>query len=141
MILLDADHLTLLRHSNNARAERLAARIKMAADQQFGTSIICVEEQWRGWFALISRFREPRKQLKAYSELMRLLDFLVAWQVLPFNEEAAEEYERIAAEGCRIGTMDMKIAAIARSNGALLLSANISDFGKVSGLRVENWLD
>ena len=36
--------------------------------------------------------------------------------------------------------MDLKIAAIARANDALLLSANRRDFAKVPGLRVENWL-
>jgi tRNA(fMet)-specific endonuclease VapC len=40
----------------------------------------------------------------------------------------------------RIGTQDLKIAAIALANDALLLSANVRDFQKVPGLRVENWL-
>jgi tRNA(fMet)-specific endonuclease VapC len=37
--------------------------------------------------------------------------------------------------------MDLKIAAIALVNQALLLSANLRDFEKVPQLRVENWLD
>ncbi len=40
-----------------------------------------------------------------------------------------------------IGSRDLKIAATALVNHACLLSANRTDFGKVSGLRVENWLD
>ena len=39
------------------------------------------------------------------------------------------------------GTMDLKIAAIAISHNALLLSRNLLDFQKVPGLRVEKWLD
>lgn len=39
----------------------------------------------------------------------------------------------------RIGTMDLKIAAIALANDATLLSRNLRDFGKVPGLRVEDW--
>jgi predicted nucleic acid-binding protein len=34
----------------------------------------------------------------------------------------------------------LKIAAIAMAESALLLSANLRDFQKVPGLRVENWL-
>ena len=37
--------------------------------------------------------------------------------------------------------MDLKIAAIALSHAALLLSRNLVDFTRVPGLRVENWLD
>lgn len=36
--------------------------------------------------------------------------------------------------------MDLKIAAIALMNDALLLTANMVDFKQVPGLRVENWL-
>ena len=37
--------------------------------------------------------------------------------------------------------MDLKIAATALVQNALLLSANRRDFERVPGLRVENWLD
>jgi len=36
---------------------------------------------------------------------------------------------------------DLKIAASALVNSALLLFANRTDFERVPGLRVENWLD
>jgi tRNA(fMet)-specific endonuclease VapC len=36
--------------------------------------------------------------------------------------------------------MDLKIAAVALTNDALLLSANLREFGRVPGLRVEDWL-
>ena len=41
----------------------------------------------------------------------------------------------------RIGSRDLKIAATALVNDALLLSANLTDFERVPALRVENWLD
>jgi predicted nucleic acid-binding protein len=39
----------------------------------------------------------------------------------------------------QIGTMDLKIAAITLTNDATLLSRNLADFGKIPGLRVEDW--
>ena len=39
----------------------------------------------------------------------------------------------------RIGTMDLKIAAIVLAHDATLLSRNLSDFRKVPGLKVEDW--
>ena len=39
----------------------------------------------------------------------------------------------------RIGTMDLRIAAITIAQDGLLLSKNLTDFRKVPGLRVEEW--
>jgi tRNA(fMet)-specific endonuclease VapC len=35
--------------------------------------------------------------------------------------------------------MDLKIAAIAFSQDALLLSSNLKDFRRIPGLKVEDW--
>jgi tRNA(fMet)-specific endonuclease VapC len=110
-------------------------------DQDIGTTIVSVEEQWRGWLALINREREVTRQVRAYKELLGLLDFLGRWTVLPFDEADAACFSRLRGDGVRIGSMDLKIASIAVVHGALLLSANLRDFQQVPGLRVENWLD
>jgi len=39
-----------------------------------------------------------------------------------------------------LGTMDLRIAAMALAWDALLLSADLTDFQRVPGLKVENWL-
>ena len=39
----------------------------------------------------------------------------------------------------RVATMDLRIAAIVLSQGATLLSRNMVDFGKIPGLKVEDW--
>lgn len=39
-----------------------------------------------------------------------------------------------------IGTMDLRIAAIAIANEATLLSRNLKDFARVPDLKVEDWL-
>jgi tRNA(fMet)-specific endonuclease VapC len=38
-----------------------------------------------------------------------------------------------------VGTSDLKIAAIAISKNAILLSRNLHDFKKIPGLHVEDW--
>lgn len=68
MILLDTDHLTLLKYTANPRCQALIARMRASSDQDIGTTIISVEEQWRGWFAVIARHHDVRKQVKAYQE-------------------------------------------------------------------------
>ena len=50
-------------------------------------------------------------------------------------------FENLKRQRLRCGTMDLKIAAICLVHDGLLLTRNLSDFAKVPGLRVENWLD
>ena len=59
--------------------------------------------------------------------------------VLDFDERAGVEYQRLRRSRVRIGTMDLKIAAIVLTHDATLLSKNLSDFGKVPGLKVADW--
>jgi hypothetical protein len=81
------------------------------------------------------------RQVKAYQELVALLDFFKGWTVVPFDDDAATRFKPVRGEGVRIGSMDLKIASIALSHAGLVLTANIQHFRRVPGLRVENWLD
>lgn len=72
--------------------------------------------------------------------MRKYLSFLFPFPLLAFDERAADEFERLRKAKVRIGSMDLKIACIALVHNALLLSANLCDFGHVPNLRVENWL-
>ena len=141
MIVLDTDHLTLLKYPENDRYPRLVSRMNLSDDQDFGISIVTVEEQFRGWMAAIARERKVRQQVHGYLELRGLFTFLSGWSLVPFTEQAADEFERLRRSKVRIGTMDLKIAATVLVNNALLLTANRKDFEQVPGLKFENWLD
>jgi tRNA(fMet)-specific endonuclease VapC len=51
------------------------------------------------------------------------------------------KFEQLRSQKVRVPTIDLKLSAITLVNNALWLSANLSDFQRVPGLRVENWLD
>ena len=59
--------------------------------------------------------------------------------VLPFDAEAAWHFEQLRKAKVRIGTMDLKIAAICLARNATLLTRNLTDFGQVPGLTAEDW--
>ena len=59
--------------------------------------------------------------------------------MLDFGEAAAVEYQRLRKVQPRIGSLDLKIAAIVLSKGDTLLSRNLSDFRRIPDLKVEDW--
>ena len=95
----------------------------------------------RGWLAWINRSDDVHRQVPAYQELLRLFVFFSRWQVMPFDEQAASAFQDLRAQRIHIGTMDLKIAAIALVHDALLLSANLRDFQQIPNLRVANWIN
>jgi tRNA(fMet)-specific endonuclease VapC len=64
--------------------------------------------------------------------------------VIDWSRDAAENYAQIRADlkqrGQLIGSNDLLIAAHARSLGAVVVTNNVKDFGRVKGLKVENWM-
>jgi len=76
---------------------------------------------------------------------LALMQFLVIARCLPFTHQAATEYGKIRADlqrrGKMIGVMDMLIAAHAISEGLTLVTNNTSEFERVEGLQLENWVD
>jgi tRNA(fMet)-specific endonuclease VapC len=138
MILLDTDHLSVLTDQRAAGNAALVRRLELAGEP-LGIPIVAVEEQCAGWLAKLHRTRKIHDQIVPYERLAGLFDFLAEWDIISLNEAAADLFARLRRQKIRIGSQDLKIAAIAMTEGALLL-ANLCDFQKVPGLRVENWL-
>lgn len=103
-------------------------------DQQFMTAITLGELLYatarRGSPALTARVRDLITQAAA---------------VLPFDAPAAEVYGPLRASldrgGRRLDEPDLRIAAIVKSRGLVLVTANVRHFSRVPGLAVENWLE
>jgi len=140
VLILDTDHLGEFDDASAAGA-RLNERL-LASDEELAATIVSVEEQLRGWLAQIHRLHaDPYAQIPAYTRLQRRLEFYGDWTVLPWDTGSAELFSDLRRQGVRIGSMDLKIACIALTHGAILLTRNSSDFARVPGLRIENWLD
>src|SRR5687768_7471268 len=118
MILLDTDHLSVLRFRSGERCLRLVARMEAAPDELFGTTIINVAEQMKGWLAAINKERQPIRQVTAYRQLAKLLEFFASYHIANFDEAAAARFEELRQARIRVGTSDLKIAAIALTNAA-----------------------
>lgn len=139
MYILDTDHLSLLGRATNPEAQRLRLRLNKLKPEERTTTIITFEEQMRGWMSHLAKSRSLIQQVAAYRQLKEFLDRYLQITVLEFDEDAAAEYERLRGLRLRVGTMDMKIAAIALANQATLLTRNLKDFNRIPDLQVEDW--
>ena len=133
MFLFDTDSLSqpLKRNPSLVFLARLAM---VPAEAQF-TSAITVGEMVYG------AYRSPRGE-----DLLRQFEERV-WpnvHILAFDRAAGETYGKLRAEldsaGTPLAEPDLRIAAIALANNLTVVTGNIRHFGRVSGLRLENWM-
>jgi tRNA(fMet)-specific endonuclease VapC len=139
MIVFDTDMLSIIQRVAGEEYLRLISRLKALPVQPVYATIVSFEEQARGWLAYIASAKNLRQQIEAYARLRKLLEDFQMHPVLDFDERAASEYKRLRTARIRIGTMDLRIAAIALAHQATLVSKNLKDFRKVPNLVVEDW--
>jgi tRNA(fMet)-specific endonuclease VapC len=140
ILILDTDHLTLIQRQTEPNHTRLRVRLEAFPQEDVGTTIVSFEEQVRGWLSIIARSKSRDQDVAAYQLLHNSLAFFSSIPVLPYDSRAAEQYAALRRLRLQVGTMDLRIAAIALSRNGLLLSRNLKDFSRVPNLRVEDWI-
>ena len=115
------------------RPPEVAGRFERLSPGQVGMSMLTYGELLFG--AEKSQHPQPATQrLEPFVELVPVLE-------LPAN--SPRHYARIRAEleraGAPIGANDLWIAAHAMAANLILVSNNLKELGRVSGLRSENW--
>jgi tRNA(fMet)-specific endonuclease VapC len=135
LYVLDSDHLSLHQRGH----EPLRKRLLTISPEQIAITIISAEELLRGRLAQIRRADKPERRLEAYQWLSKTTDFLCGFTVLKFDEQAESQFQTFRASKIKIGTQDLKIAAIALGRDATLVTRNRSDFAQIPSLRIEDW--
>ena len=102
MIVLDTDHVNVLKYPEHPRFARLTTQLNTSADQDIATTVITLEEQMRGWLGWMNRAQDVRRQVPAYQELLRLCDFFTRWHVVLFDEQAASTLQGLRAQRIRV---------------------------------------
>ena len=133
--ILDTDLLSLHQRGH----EPLRTHLLKHSSEQIAISIISVEEFVRGRLAQIRKSKKAVARVKAYHWLMRTFDFLCGFRVIEYDHKAENIYQTLCNSKIRIGSQDLKIAAIVVSREAILVSRNRRDFEKVPDLELENW--
>jgi tRNA(fMet)-specific endonuclease VapC len=112
---------------------KTAKRIASVGQDNICTSVIVSAELRYGCAK-----KGSKRLLKAVEDLLGEIE------ILPFDVPADSEYGGIRSKlenaGTPIGANDLLIAAHASAVNATIVTANVDEFRRVHGLRVENWL-
>lgn len=139
MIILDTDCLSLLNRERLLEASKLRQKLDQFSPDEIFTTIITFEEHMRGWLSFVAKAKTPEQQVYAYQKLHRFLESYRNTAVLEFDQNSAEIYKNLKSQKIRIGSMDLKIASIAISRKAILVSRNLKDYEQVPNLVVNDW--
>lgn len=93
---------------------------------------------------LAELYHGAEKSQHVAQNLQVIEDFVSRLEVLPYAAQAAAQYGAIRGAleklGQTIGVNDLHIAAHARSAGLVVVTNNVSEFARVPGLVLENWV-
>ncbi len=137
LYIIDTDHLTLYQRDNPVVLERIRTLDYSLHD--VATAIINYHEQVSGRFAQLQRANNSAKIVEAYQSMKETIEFLAGWQILDYDDRAENHVKSSRKAGVRIGIMDLRIAAIALSLDATVITRNRKDFQQVSNLKFEDW--
>src|SRR6266508_6448333 len=84
------------------------------------------------------------KSARRVDNLTAIEHFMARLDVLAFEAKAAAHYGQVRAEleraGAPCGPHDMQIGGHARSEGLIVVTNNLREFARMSGVLAENWL-
>jgi len=138
MYIFDTDHLSFIQR-NGQEGKKILVKLATLQDPEVAVTVITYEEQIRGRLSFLSKAKTVDEQTIAYQGLQQLALDYQSIAIIPFSREAILEHQRLRKVYPRLGNMDLKIAAIALTNTAILITRNKSDFGQLTELSIEDW--
>ena len=134
--ILDTDHVSLILQNS-------PQVITNAAKHDISVTIVTVQELFNGW---VGRINDPSlvdNLPGLYSKLWTTVKYLQTIEVLDFTPEADTCLKKLLKDHPPLRKnrlqKDMRIAAIALSVGATVITRNQRDFCQVPGLSIEDW--
>ncbi|NEP41510.1 MAG: type II toxin-antitoxin system VapC family toxin [Okeania sp. SIO2H7] len=109
--IIDTDHLSLLE-----RKEKYVIKNFNQRNPNFlAITVVTFEEQIRGRLSKIKQANSDEKIIAAYSKLQGTADFLKQFNLIGFDSDACSCFNDFRRQKIRVGTLDLRIAAIAFS--------------------------
>ena len=133
--LLDTD--TVSHHQRGHL--RVTRQIAAESATDLLVSTVSLAEQMRGCWNAVNKARTDSELVAAFDLCRRINRYYARLALVDFTHAAAERFHALRAQGIRIGTQDLRIASIALTQGAVLVTGNVGEFRQVPGLTVDDW--
>ncbi|MDM8516792.1 type II toxin-antitoxin system VapC family toxin [Desulfobacterales bacterium HSG16] len=124
MFILDTDHISLFQRNHPA----VVAKILKTSADKLATTIITAEEQLRGRLNRVRKARNDEEIVRAYNNLSATLLYFNSITVIVFDEKPQAIFRKLRKQKIRVGTQDLRIAAIGLANDATIVTRNRKDF-------------
>lgn len=135
LYIFDTDHISLLQHNDY----QVIANLRRVPVTARATTVISLAEQMQGRLAVINKTKTESDAGRAFQRLYETNEFYRALLVLPYDDAAIQLFEQLRRQKVRIGTQDLRIAAIALRHKGTVVTRNLRDFRQVPALSVVDW--
>jgi tRNA(fMet)-specific endonuclease VapC len=136
LYILDTDVLTLYAHGDANVTRQVFAH----ATDELAIAVISAQEMIEGWLGFIKRQTQPDRIARGYYEFARTVTFLGSFTILPYRETTMSSFQNLRSLRLNVGNNDLRIAAIVLEHGAVVVTRNVRDFGRIPGVTAENWV-
>lgn len=140
MWILDTDHVSHLLQGNmvvSSRADKVFPNLAI--------TVVTVQEIFNGWVVKINGASESTDLVTLYTKLWTNLEYFKEVRILNFDAKAYNCYDRLLKENKQLNKKrlqkDLRIAAIALSVNAVMVTRNKRDFSLIPGLVIEDWTE
>ena len=135
LYVFDTDTLTLFGRLHPV----IVRNVMLHLADEIRVTAVTVEEQVGGWYSAIRAARTPQQIEAAYTRFTESVRALSGWDALPFTASAVQRFQDLLKRKLNVGGNDLRIASIALEAGAIVVTRNLRDFGRVPSLQCEDW--
>jgi tRNA(fMet)-specific endonuclease VapC len=139
LYVLDSDHISLILRGH----PQVINHLQSLDPTQWAITIISLQEIFNGWIVNLNDPRYQDRQVELYTRLWQSNQFFQKAQVLNFDAAPQKCYDSVRLICPNLNKRrlekDVKIAAIAQVNPAIVVTRNQRDFALVPDLQLDDW--
>jgi tRNA(fMet)-specific endonuclease VapC len=117
----------------------IASRVRAQPSGSVFTTAVTLEEAVSGWYDYLRKAKQPSAVERAYARLVGTVTNFAKLPIMPYSLAAIAKYDGLLRMKLNVRRNDLRIAAIALTHNATVVTANVRDFARVPGLLVEDW--